>query len=200
MKRKYLTEWKRFLNENTNIETTAEYIKTKIISLGMEIVDTKEEEEDGNYKFMFYINNPDMDPKKDLPRRAMDGSKWQPSKESRARFTAVKVSFQAGADDGITYYMLGVDGREHHLPKFTDFGDYGWNTKSGQIEGLPKNIRDTTGKDSISNSQIDTFLTQIKTAIDDVKSNKEKRQVRRSGKQVDRKGYPAYYNKQDKKG
>ena len=90
---------------------------------------------------------------------------------------------------------------EHHLPKFTDFGDYGWNTKTGQIEGLPKYIRDNTGKDFISNSQIDTFLTQVKTAvIDNVKSGKEKRQVRSGHKQVDRKGYPAYYNKQDKKG
>jgi hypothetical protein len=198
MKRKYLTEWKRFLNENTNIETTAEYIKTKIISLGMEIVDTKEEEEDGYYKFMFYINNPDMDPKKDLPRRTMYGDKV--SKESRARSAAVKVEFQGGADQGDTYYMLGVDGDETHMPKFTSTGDYGWNTKGGQIEGLPKFIR-TYGETGLSNSQIDTFLTQVKTAvIDNVKSDKEKRQVRRAEKQVDRKGYPAYYNKQDKKG
>lgn len=169
MERKYLTEWKKYLAENLNQSYVqgVEYIKSKIKSLGMKLVDTEYERYSNDNAYIFYIKNPYRN-----PADAKLSAHGKLSRKELKQNASIRVHWEDDYQNDII--RLRVRGEKNLDP----------NKTSGQWTGGLKFPEDIKSKgEVIPNSQIDTFLADVKKVIDNAPDKKDFKTVSKARKQ-----------------
>jgi hypothetical protein len=181
MERKYLTEWKKYLAENLNqsYEQGVEYIKSKIKSLGMKLVDTEDERvympNSNDNAYIFFIKNP-----YENPADAKLSAHGKLSRKELKQSASIRVHWEYDYENDM--FRLRVRGEENKDPNKTGGTWTGsLSRKLPNRKPLPKDI--TSKGEVIPNSQIDTFLADVKKVIDNAPDKKDFKTVSKARKQ-----------------
>jgi len=187
MERKYLTEWKRFLNENLDqsYEQGVEYIKSKIKSLGMKLLDTDVITEPGFNRYKFYIASPYQRPADVKLSKIQDMSRKELKQAASIRI--MWTYYYGESYSGGGYSLLDVSGEENLDPNKTGGT---WTQSLKRDRGLPDDIIFSEKREQYSTSKIDTFLADIKKVIDTAPNKKDLKTISKAKKQYIKTNYP----------